>query len=209
MATENEFSYTSESGKSLKIDKDPMELIAMRFQDPPVSWYDGADKEKKTIARMEAISWPRLTNLRRSPEFKLACETFLEKNGHEVTDENIDKAGWLPEKRTNAKRHPDAEKITVWGKIVSETDEEIVVQKLPDLEDEHKGKSRGDLIAQIEEMKAAMGVKGEAEVADDDVPEASQGVEGKDGPVSPPGVQGKKSEKGIRGKTGVEGNIGS
>lgn len=191
------FKYTNESGKPAEINKNPEDLIAMRFQDPPIPWYDGSDKEKETIARKEGISWPRLTGLRRSPEFKNVVETFLEKNGHDVNEDNIIHAGWLDKKRSNAKRHPDSEKFVVWGKLVEETDDRIVIEKLPDVEDEHKGKTRRDLIAEIEAMKAKM-AGGDEAPAEEAAP--SEDAEPAEEAKSPPTAKGSPPTAKVGGK---------
>ena len=168
------FDFTNEKGNIVSIEQAPEELIVMRFEDTPVSWYNGANKEANTIQSVTRISYPKLMELRRSPEFKASVEAFLLNNGHSETDKNLEQAGVLGEKRTINRHHPDAKKITVWGNIVEETDTRIVIEKLPVLENEFAGKNKSDLIKMV---MAAREAAASSEVPEDELSEAMDAMD--------------------------------
>ena len=149
------FDFTNSNGNMVSIDHEPSDLIAYRFADDPLSWYNGSDKEAETISRIHGISYPKLMELRRSTEFKEAVEEYLENNGYEVNDENFEQAGVLGEKRQVVRHDPRASKHTVWGELVSETEDEIVIRKYPPIENEFGGRSKKDLIKEILSLRSS------------------------------------------------------
>ena len=163
------FDFTNEKGNIVNIEQPVEELLLMRFEETPVSWYNGANKEAHTIQSATRISYPKLMELRRSPEFKLAAEAFLINNGYEETNDNLEQAGVLGEKKTISRHHPDAKKIVVWGNIIDETDTRVVIEKLPVLENEFAGKNKSDLIKMV---MAAREAAAASNVPEDELSEA-------------------------------------
>jgi len=151
------FEFTNSNGNQISIDHEPSDLIAYRFADDPLSWYNGSDKEAETISRIHGISYPKLMELRRSPEFKEAVEEYLENNGYEVNEENLEQAGVLGEKRQVVRHDPRASKHVIWGEMVSETEDEVVIRKYPPIENEFSGKSKKDLITEILSLRSQVG----------------------------------------------------
>ena len=151
------FEFTNSNGNLISIDNEPSDLIAYRFADDPLSWYNGSDKDADTISRLNGISYPKLMELRRSPEFKEAVEEYLDNNDYEVNEENAVQAGVLGEKRQVVRHDPRASKHVVWGELVSETDDEVVIRKYPPIENEFSGKTKKDLITEILSLRSQVG----------------------------------------------------
>ena len=131
----------------------------------PLSWYNGSDREADTIIKRLGINHPTLSEIRRSREFKVALENYLTNNGIEINEKTLKTGGVLGEKRTLTKRHPDAEKFTIWGKLLEETDDYIKIQKLKPIANPFTGVARADLIRQILELQEKYGV---SETEEDD-----------------------------------------
>lgn len=148
------FEFTNSNGNTISVDHEPSDLIAYRFADDPLSWYNGSDKEAETISRVHGISYPKLMELRRSPEFKDAAEEYLENNGYEMNEENLEQAGVLGEKRRVVKHDPRSSKHVIWDEIVSETKDEVVLRIHPPIENEFSGKTKNDLIKEILSLRS-------------------------------------------------------
>ena len=171
------FEFTYEE-KPLSIEEDINELIAMRFGDNPVSWYNSKNKHIQTIVNSTGISYPKIMKMRRSPEFKEAAEDFLTNNGREVDAIMLRQAGVLGEKRQIVRHDPRASKHVIWGELVLETEDEVVIRKYPPLKNEFANKSKKELIAMVIESR-------ESDGSSDGV---SDGVQGSTGGVGSVGV---------------------
>lgn len=130
------FDFTNEKGETESIEEDINEIIALRFSDDPMSWYNSKNKHIVTIVNSRNISYPKVMKMRRSPEFKGAAEAFLLNNGYEVDDIMLKKAGVLGEKRQIVRHDPRASKHVIWGEIVSQTEKEVVIRTYPPLKNE-------------------------------------------------------------------------
>lgn len=147
------FEFTNSKGNAVSMEQNPLDLIALRFQEEPVSWYNSSNKNVKTIAKLHGIAYPKLMELRRSPEFKVVAEEYLSANGEEVNDKNLELAGVLGEKRKVVKHDPRASKHIIWGEIVRETDDEVVIRKYPPIENEFANKSKRELVQMVLEAR--------------------------------------------------------
>jgi len=175
------FEFTKEDGKTSSIEQDPNNLIALRFGDNPMSWYNSKSKSIETVVNTQNVAYPKIMHLRRSPEFKAVAETFLQNNGYELNEANLRQAGVLGEKKKVVRHDPRASKHIIWGEIISESDNEIVIRTYPPLKNEFANRSKKELTEEIltlrDEVKSHKSATGvvEDEASDtDDLEHASE-----------------------------------
>jgi len=143
------FRFTNTKGEEQVIALDPNSVIQDRFSDTPLPWYDGKYPDKDTISKKYGVPYPRIQEMRRSPEFKEIALNFLQVRNMETNTQELTKVGVLGEKKSGIRYHPDAEKYVIWGKMIEDTDDRVVIQKLPNIYENFVGKSRAELRDEI------------------------------------------------------------
>jgi len=146
------FKFTDTKGQKQSAELDPTSIIEDRYCENPLPWYDGRYPEKETIATRYGLAYQKIQDMRRSPEFKEIALNFLQVRNLGTSPEELTKAGVLGEKKAGIRYHPNAEKYVVWGKMIENTEERVVIQKLPNIYEKFVGKSRSDLRDEILEM---------------------------------------------------------
>jgi len=127
-------------------------------------WYTNKQKpELPSIMNTFDLTYNDVATIRKSDEYREAVELYILDNGLSVSPKKLGVG--IKKKNGGKNRHPDAEKHVVWGKLVEETDTQVIIEKLPDIEKERTMQqlTKEELIEKIKAMK------GELDEAEEDL----------------------------------------
>jgi len=146
------FNFTSKSGNSKEIGVDIDTLISAVHDGTP--WYiNRKNPENSSIMTDFDLSYNVVISLRSSAEYLEAVEAYISNNQLDVEPQSL---GAGIKRRGSNHRHPESEKHVIWGKIISDTDDEVIIQKLPDIvkeQDPLKSATKADLIEQVKSLR--------------------------------------------------------
>lgn len=136
-----------------QIDVDINSLIAEVHNGTP--WYINKKKpEKPSIMGDYNLTHQKVVRLRESDQYAEAVAIYIFDNNLDIEPKSLGVG--IERRGSKSHRHPDATKHVVWGQMVSETDDEVVIRKLPDVvpeKDPLKEASKKELMDKVRDLQ--------------------------------------------------------